>query len=199
MLLEQVADPPAIVAEQLLEHRHEDAQCVVAHDGTARQGRNVPGFRCRDRESVGTVHVQHDMDIGTSVAHVNHTLARHTEPLAQRVDRGHLAEPRRHADDRRDLARHLIVPILRADDAFGRDDALERRVDDVFRSGRDDVEVEAVSVNAIGEQVRQQRDIPLEADTATDFDEIFTTNAAKLRIVKQQVRQLGAGLNEIQL
>jgi hypothetical protein len=54
-------------------------------------------------------------------------------------------------------------------------------VHDQPRRCGDDVEVEAESVDSVPQEVREQRDVALEADVLADFDEIFLANAAEIR------------------
>src|SRR5579871_6101143 len=105
MRLEQGADTLGAPAGEVLEHRHQHAQRVVADDRAPRDLRDVLGLGGGDGEAAAMVDLEHHVDIRTAVADVDHAIARYAQSQAQFVDRGHLAPARRHPHDRLDLAR----------------------------------------------------------------------------------------------
>ena len=68
--LEERTDLGGAPVGDLLEHRHQHAERVVAQHGAPRDARDVLVFRDSDREAVAVVHVQHHVDVGAPVANV---------------------------------------------------------------------------------------------------------------------------------
>ena len=62
--------------------------------------------------------------------------------------------------------------------------------------GRDDVELELVPVERL-QQARQEVDVPLQANLLAHLPQILSPDSAILRIVQQQIRQLGALLHQM--
>src|SRR5574339_214952 len=79
---------------------------------------------------------------------------------------------------------------LRAEDVLGRDDAVERRLDDFPRRRGDDEEGETVAVDAAIEEIDERRDAAAQAHAPARLLEVLATHAAKLRIVTNQVGEL---------
>src|SRR5205807_1751046 len=92
-----------------------------------------------------------------------------------------------------------VVAQPRCDDVARTNDPVEGRMDDLFRCRGDDVEVEAVPVDAGEEYVRQEPYVLLEADLAADLDEVGPPDATVLRVVPEQVGELGARLHEVEV
>ena len=80
----------------------------------------------------------------------------------------------------------------------GRDDALQGLEDDLLRRGRDDVEIEAVAVDALRQHGRQEGHVPLEPHAAADFEQVVSGDAAVLGVVAQQVGELRALLHQVE-
>src|SRR5690349_11540384 len=102
------------------------------------------------------VDLEHHVNIRTAVADVNDAIARHAQGDAQCVYRGDLAVARGHSLDRFDLARVPGVAKPRADNVIRGDDSVERRAYDLLGRCRDDIELEAMALNAVFQQAREQ-------------------------------------------
>ena len=147
--LEERADLRAVVADDLLEHRHEHAQRVVAHAPCAARSARCTRLRDGDREPVAPVDVEHHVHVGAAVADVDHAVARHAELRRAARRRAPPCRSRRHARDRLDLAglrRRSRSACARC--APRGTMPVERRLHHLLGRGRDDVEVEAVAVDA---------------------------------------------------
>ena len=92
--------------------------------------------------------------------------------------------------DRLNLPARRVVREPGADDVRGLDDSLERRLNDFFRRGGDDEELEVIAVDAARETLGQQVDVRLEADAAADLHEVLAAHAAVLGVVQEEVREL---------
>jgi len=82
---------------------------------------------------------------------------------------------------------------------IGRDDPVERRQHDFLRRRGDHVEVEAVAVDPLREHPGEKLYVPFEPNLAADLEEISTSDSGVLRVIREQVRQLGALLHEIEI
>src|SRR5439155_795902 len=113
--------------------------------------RDLARFRRGDGEALTPVDWQHHRNVRLSIADVYHLIARHHVPRADLLDSGDLAVARRHAEEGADLALAFLELEASPHDMIRRHDPLERREHDVFRGGRDHVEIETVSVYALRE------------------------------------------------
>src|SRR6202030_3346661 len=95
------------------------------------------------------------------------------------------------------LARGFVVTEARAEDVIWRNDAFERRLDDLVRRGGDHVEMKFVAFGKIIERARKERDVVLQADAFPGFDEVLAAHAAKIRIMENQIAELRTLLNEV--
>src|SRR6476661_2283291 len=138
------------------------------------------------------------MDVRAPVADVDDALAGHAEAKAQIVERGDLAVARWDTQDRSDLAGRRVELEMRRDDPLWRNDPIECRIDHLLRRGGNDVEVEAIAVDAALEAIGEHVDVPLESNASSDVDQIIAAHAAKLRIVTEQIGELGSRLHEVQ-
>jgi len=103
------------------------------------------------------------------------------------------------ADDGLNLTGRFVEAEARADNVIGRHDAFQRRLDDLLRRRGDDVKRELVAVGKFFEGARKKIDIVLQTDALARFDQMFAPHAAKIRIMKNQVREFGALLHQVDL
>src|SRR5690348_3087685 len=80
--------------------------------------------------------------------------------------------------------------VIRGNDSF------ERRLNHLFRSRRDNVEGECITVQ-ISQKLRKQRDVLLQPDLLANCGKIFFANPPKFRVVQQQVREFPSLLHEM--
>ena len=121
------------------------------------------------------------------------------EVRAKLFEHGDFAPPRRSANDGVHFARGFVVAEARAEDVIGRNDALERRLDDFLGRGGDDVEMEFVTLRQIVEGAREKRDVVLQADALAGLNEMVAADAAEIRVVENEVAKLRALLDEVHL
>src|SRR5579871_2207271 len=179
-----------------LKHGHEHAECVVAEQGAAGDGRQVLVFRDGDGEAVKAVEVQHDVEIGAAIPDVDDAIVRHLHGGAEFFEHSNFAVAGRNADDRLDFTACRVVGEPRAVDVIFGHDALEGGLNHFFRSGRDDVELEMAPVEVM-EQLRKHPDVLFQMHAFTDLDEMFLAHTTKFGVVQKQVSQLGALLDEM--
>ena len=129
--------------------------------------------------------MQHHVNVRAAVADVNDSIGGHAEAPAERIDRGNLAVAGGNLNDAFDLAGLFIEPEVTADDMIRRNDSLQRRIDDEPRRSGDDIEIETESVDAVFQKIGEQRDVPFQANAASDFDQVLFTHRTKVRIVSQ--------------
>ena len=110
----------------------------------------------RNRVALAVVDVQHHVHVRAAVADVDRC-----DPVPipscvfELLDDGDLAVAGRHALDRSHLTGVVVVLELGAEDVVGRDDAGERRLDDLARRRRDDEERKAMPVDDRGRGARR--------------------------------------------
>src|ERR1035441_6170479 len=150
--IEEAPNLRCVPTHNLLQHRDQHAQRVLAQNRAPRNRRQVAVLRHRNRQPVQPVHVQHHVDVGASVPHVHNPVVADGQPLPQFFQHHHFPVTRRHPHDRVDLARRLVVTKARPKNAVRRDDPFERRLDHFFRRRRHYVQREVPSV-----QIAQQR------------------------------------------
>jgi 3-deoxy-D-arabino-heptulosonate 7-phosphate (DAHP) synthase class II len=78
-------------------------------------------------------------------------------------------------------------------------DALEGRLDDFLRTGRDDVKGKLVAIDQTVERSGKQADIVLQPDAFSGFDKVLAPNAAKAGIMQNQIREFSALLYEVEI
>ena len=103
------------------------------------------------------------------------------------------------ANDGVDFAGDFIVAEARAEDVVRRNDAFKRRLDDFLRRGGDHVEMKFVAFGKIIERPGKKRDVVLQADAFSGFDEVLTSHLAEIRIVENEIAELRALLDEVHL
>src|SRR5689334_11542227 len=101
------------------------------------------------------------MNVRAAVTNVHDSIAWHTEPPAQRIHRRHFSIAGWHLDDIFDLARLLAELEVTADDVIRRHDTVERRVHHEPGRGRHDVEIKTESVDAVFQELSEQRNVAL--------------------------------------
>src|SRR5262245_54717714 len=191
MRLEQRADAYRVgQADDLFEHGNQWAQRVFAEDRAFGDGRDVFVFRNGHGEPVTAVDVQHDVNVGTAVAHVDDAVGTDLKSRLQFVERRDLAVARRNADDGFDLAGLRMKAEPRAEDVIGRHDVFERRLDHLFGRRRDDVKRKVMAFDPVTQYFRQQTDVLLEPDSFPGFEQMLLANPAEFGIVQQQIGEL---------
>src|SRR5664280_1017260 len=151
-----------VPAHYLFQDGNEDGQGAVADHGTLGDGRQVLVLGNGNGETIAPIHVQHNVDVGAAIAHIDDAIGPGPEIFEQLVDNGNLAVAGRDLKDAFDFA-VLVVFKLRAVDMIGGDDALKGRADHFHRTGRDHVEIEVVALNFLGKEAVEQVNIRLQA------------------------------------
>ena len=118
---------------------------------------------------------------------------------ANLFERGDFPPARGGADDGLDLAGRFVEAESRADNVIGRHDAFQRRLDDLLWRRGDDVKREFVAVGKFFERAREKIDIVLQTDALARFDQMFAPHAAEIRVMKNQVREFGALLHQVDI
>ena len=136
-------------------------------------------LRHGDREPVAMIHVKHHVHIGASVAHVDHPIRRHAQPVRELVEDRDLAITRRHPSDLPHLSRLVVVFELGAEDVLRRHDVGEGRFDHFTRRRGDDEERKATAVQAAVQKGHQRRNAAAQADAASGFNEVLAPHASK--------------------
>src|SRR5678815_4467565 len=169
--IEERSDLWRSIAGDLLKHRNQHTQRIVTHDGAPGDLADSPRLRHRDGETFPAVDVQHHVEVGASVADIDDAVSRQPERDAKLVDRLDLAVPGRHTRDGFDLAGARRVGELRATNVRAREQPLQRGVHHFFGRRGDDVHLEAIPIDALGQHPRQVADVALESDAPADLDE----------------------------
>jgi len=110
--------------------------------------------------------------------------------------RAHLAVAGRDAQNRLDLTGFGGILEAGADDVIGRHDAFQRRLNDLFRGGGDDVEGEVATLQIL-HQFHEGGDVLFKSDALANLMQMFAADAAVLGIVEQEVGELRALLHEM--
>src|SRR6266496_3562766 len=71
LLLEHNSNLSRVVSSDLLENGNQDAECVVTDHRTSRDLSDVTSFRGGNRQTLAAVHMQHDVNVGATVANVD--------------------------------------------------------------------------------------------------------------------------------
>src|SRR5258708_11934338 len=195
--LEQFPNVPRPPVEQLIENRHHDAERVLAQHRAPGDPRELLVFRNGNREPVMVVDMQHHVNVGTTVADIDHTIGCDAQSMLELLDYRNLAVAGGHALARTNFLRIGVEFQLGAVDVFGRYYSGKRRDDDFARSCRYYKKREPIPFRAALHEVDERRNRALEADTTASLDKMFTPYAAKFRIVTDQIGQLAALLHEI--
>src|SRR6266704_2706312 len=85
------------------------------------------------------------------------------------------------------------------EDVIGRNDALERRLDNFLGRGGDDVEMKFVTLRQIVEGAREKCDVVFQADALAGLNEMVAADAAEIRVMENQIAKLRALLDEVHL
>ena len=108
---------------------------IVAQHGAPRDARELRVLGDGNRESVAIVHVQHHVHVGAPVADVDRPRGRTSNRLSSSRSPPPAVAGRDSAD-RLHLASALVMLELRSEDAVGRHDAVEGRLDDFARRAK---------------------------------------------------------------
>src|SRR5260221_1464088 len=193
---EQGANALRLPGGKLLENRHQNTKRVVAENRAPRDTCHVLRFRYRHGQSIAAVDVQHDVNVGASVSHVHHAVVADFERSLELLEYGDFPISGRHPADGLNLSRGRVEMKARAGNMILGNDAFQRRLDDLLRRRRNHVKRELITLDVV-EQLREQPDIRLEPNLLTNLYQVFLSNAAVLRVMQQQIRQLPALLNEM--
>src|SRR5580700_2601148 len=192
-----IANRQGVPSRHVFEYRDQDRQRVIADDRPLRDRRQVFVLRHRYGVTVAAVDVQHDVNVRAAVAHIYDAVRPDFQRLQQMIDSSHLTVPRGYLQDALDLA--LGIPFkLRAMNMVRRNDALQRRADDLHRPRRDHVKIEVKSLDLVRQEFVQRIDIWLEPHPLARFVQMLLAHLAEFRIVQQQVRQFASLLHEVQ-
>src|SRR6266566_2441013 len=119
LLLEHQTNLARIVAGDLFQDRNQHAERIVTDHRAPRDLRDMSRFRCRDREAIAAIDVQHYVNVGASITDVHDAIARNAEANSQRINRGYLAVTGGNLDDRFHLAGFIAEAEVGADDVIG--------------------------------------------------------------------------------
>src|SRR5262245_302414 len=199
MGLEKVANRGALPTDDSFQDRDQHGKRIAPQHAALGDLGNVFGFRDGDGEAVAQVDMQHDVQVGAAVTHVNNVVGTDLQLGLQLVERGHLAVPRGSADDGVNLPAAGIAE-LGAKDVVRWNYSFQGRPDHFDGRGGEHVKIEMVTIDSAGQDLVEQIDILLQADALADFVQVFFAHpAAKHRIVQQQVSEFRTLLDEVQL
>ena len=186
---EEPTDLCGIPVQDIFEHGDQNTHGVFAEHRAARDPGDEFGFGHGDGKPVILVDVHHHREIGAAVAHIDDVIVADAERCAQFLEDGDFAPTGRGADNGVDFAGVGIEAKARAENVIRRDDALERGLDDLLRSGGNDVERKLVAVRKARQGSREQSDVVFEADALTGFDQMLAADATESGVVKDEVRE----------
>src|SRR5258708_27932791 len=109
------------------------------------------------------------------------------------------APARRSADDGFHFSVAWFVIKLCAMNIFRRHNAFERRLDNFLRCGGNHMEIRFISVRESVQSLREQLYVMLQTNQFAGFNQMFAPNAAKFRIMQNQVGKLRALLHQVDL
>src|SRR5882724_9846926 len=196
---EKAPDARRVPAQNFFQHGHEDAHGVVAENGSLGDTRNELRFRDGDGQAVILVHVHHHGQVRTAVAHVDDLVVTDPEARPKFLQHGDLPPSGGRPNDGIHFAGSFVVAEARAKDVVRRNDALERRLDDLLRRGGDYVEMKLVAVSEIFERARKKRNVVLQADALTGIYKMLAAYPTKFRVVQDEVAEFRALLDEVHL
>src|SRR5208283_2495658 len=194
---EQCPNVPRSPLEKLVENGHHDAERAIAEHRTIGNSRELLVLGNRNREPVTIIDVQHDMNVRTAVADVDHAIRSDAQSLLELLDDRDLAVAGGHALDGADFARAGVEFQFGSINVLGRHYAGQSRSHDLPGRGGYHEEGKTIALGAEAQKFDQRRNRALEANAAPGLHQMFTTNAAELRIVPDQIGQLAALLYEI--
>jgi len=180
------------------QHRDKNAHGVVAEHGALGNAADELGLAHCDGQAVVLINVHHHRQIGAAVAHVNNLVVADAKTRAKLFEHGNLAPACGGANDGIDFP-GLLVAEARAEDVIRRNDALERRLNNLLRRGGDYVEMEFIAIREILERAGEERYVVLQADALAGLDEMLSPHAAEIRVMQNEIAQLGALLDEVYL
>src|SRR5208283_1897128 len=169
----ETPDLRGIPTQHFFEHGHKDTHGVVAEHRAARDAGDELRLGNGDGQAIVLVDVHHHRQVGTSIAHVDDAVRADAQGRANLFERGDFPPTRGGADDGLNLTGRFVEAESRADDAIGRHDAFQRRLDDLLRRRGDDVERDLVAFGKIFERAREEIDIVLQADALARFYQVF--------------------------
>src|SRR3989442_1734292 len=148
---------------------------------------------------IAIVDAQHDVDVRVAVADVDRAMRTGLECGLELLDDCHLAIAGRSLRDRADLARGRVVVELRPVNVVRGNNTLERGLNDGFRRRGDHEERKADPLGAALQELDKVLDVLLQAHPLARLDQMLLTHTAELRVVAEQVGELGALLHEVDL
>src|SRR5580704_9280350 len=125
------------------------------------------------------------MNIGTAITGVNYVIRPGDVLCQQLVEHSNLSIASRCPDDRIDLA-CLLIAELGAKNVIVGNDALQRRIDNLHRRCRENVEIKKMSVNTGRQDLVEEFNVPFKPDTLAHFVQmLFSYFCLEFRIVEQ--------------
>src|SRR5439155_17256610 len=150
----------------------------------------------RNRKPIAVVYMEHHVNVRTAITDVDRSFRRRPKCPLKFLDHCHLTVTCRHATDRSHFARIRVVVEFGSEDMVSGNDASQRRLNQFLRRRRNDEERKPIAVEPPVEEVHQHWDVTAQAYALPRFHQVPLSNAAKLRIVANQVREFATLLNK---
>src|ERR1700722_11025758 len=156
-------------------------------------------LRARDGQTVTRIDLQHHVNVGDAITRIDDMIGTDDVLGQQLIEHRDLAISGGSPNDRVDLARRFI-PKLSAEDVICRNNAFQSRVNYLNWSGRENVEIEEMTIDSGFENLVKKLDVAFEANALSDLMKmLFPDLRLELWIVQQQVGELRSLLDEINL
>lgn len=147
--------------QNYFEDWNQDAKRVAAQNRPLRYRGKMTIFRDSDRKSIKSIHVQHYVNVGAAITHVDDVVMAHRNLSPEMIEDRDFSVARTKSFNADDLA--SIIEVEQAGkDVTGRYDFLQGCLHYVLGVGRNYVEREARTFDLL-EYLREQSDIRLEA------------------------------------
>src|SRR3984885_6270409 len=143
------------------------------------------------------IHMQNYGNVGATVADIDDTVGHDLEPLLQLLEDRDFAVAGGDARNRAHCTGVRVVVELGTVDVIGGNDARQRRNDDFTGSRGDDIKREAVPVEPFLEKVHERRQSGFQTHPTPGLDQVLTADAAKVRIMTDEIGELAALLHEV--
>src|SRR6202035_1966015 len=131
--LKQFPDVASLPVEELIKSGNHDAEGVFTEHRAFGNARQLLIFRYGNRKSVMVIYMQHDVNIGTAIADIDHPIGGNTQSTLEFLHYRDLAIAGGHALDGTNFAGASVELEFGAVNAFRRHDAVERGNDDFAR------------------------------------------------------------------
>src|SRR5437588_8190615 len=130
--------------------------------------------------------MHHHRQIRAAVAHVNNLVVADAEARAQFLKHGDFAPACGSANDGGDFSR-FVVAEARAENMIRRNDAFERRLNNLLRCRGDYVEMEFVAFAERVERASKQGHIVLQANALASLDQMLAPERPKIRVMQKEI------------